>query len=154
MRYGLYGSLAILIAGFTGLGILLAPPVTLSPAAEKPEATKEVRNTAEIEGQRTRGAYLARIGNCLGCHTAYSGLPYAGGHILDTSIGIFITPNITSDKETGIGPGARKISGGLSITAGGAMEISFIRHSRIRNIPGYRAKIRMPSLPTFNHFHP
>src|SRR6185312_15151257 len=97
-----YGFVTILIAGFTGLGILLAPPVTLSPAAEKPEAA-EIRDTAEIEGQRARGAYLARIGNCLGCHTAYSGFPYAGGHILDTSIGIFITPNITSDKETGIG---------------------------------------------------
>jgi mono/diheme cytochrome c family protein len=102
MRYGLYGSLTILIAGFTSLGILLAPPVTLAPAAEKSKAA-EIRATAEIEGQRARGAYLARIGNCLGCHTAYSGFPYAGGHILDTSIGIFITPNITSDKETGIG---------------------------------------------------
>ena len=99
MRYGL---VTILIAGFTGLGILLAAPVTLSPAAEKPEAA-EIHDTTELETLRARGAYLARIGNCLGCHTANSGLPYAGGHNLDTSMGTFVTPNITPDKETGIG---------------------------------------------------
>jgi mono/diheme cytochrome c family protein len=60
-------------------------------------------------GQVSRGAYLARAGNCMGCHTARSGdgvpdgRPYAGGHILATSIGTFVTPNITPDSETGIG---------------------------------------------------
>ena len=39
----------------------------------------------------------------MGCHTAQGGRPYAGGHILATSIGIFVTPNITPDRETGIG---------------------------------------------------
>ena len=39
----------------------------------------------------------------MGCHTAQGGRPYAGGHVLDTSIGTFITPNITPDPETGIG---------------------------------------------------
>ena len=39
----------------------------------------------------------------MGCHTAKGGPPYAGGHILATAIGSFITPNITPDEETGIG---------------------------------------------------
>ena len=39
----------------------------------------------------------------MGCHTAQGGRPYAGGHRLATSIGTFITPNITPDQETGIG---------------------------------------------------
>lgn len=53
--------------------------------------------------QLTRGAYLAHIGNCMGCHTTQGGQPFAGGHRLSTTFGIFVTPNITPDKETGIG---------------------------------------------------
>lgn len=50
-----------------------------------------------------RGAYLARAGNCMACHTARGGVPYAGGHALDTPFGRVIAPNITSDRESGIG---------------------------------------------------
>ena len=53
--------------------------------------------------QQTRGAYLARAGNCAGCHTALGGLAYAGGRELPTPFGTFVTPNITSDRDTGIG---------------------------------------------------
>jgi len=49
------------------------------------------------------GAYLSRVGNCMGCHTAKDGVSFAGGRRMYTSFGIFITPNITPDKETGIG---------------------------------------------------
>ncbi|ROO35199.1 c-type cytochrome [Salinisphaera orenii] len=50
-----------------------------------------------------RGEYLARIGNCAGCHTAPDGEPFAGGLRLDSPYGTFITPNITPDAATGIG---------------------------------------------------
>lgn len=53
--------------------------------------------------QVRRGEYLARAGNCMGCHTTRSGEPYAGGRKLNTPFGQFVTPNITPDKETGIG---------------------------------------------------
>jgi mono/diheme cytochrome c family protein len=53
--------------------------------------------------QQTLGAYLTRAGNCMGCHTAKGGLPFAGGRQISTSFGVFVTPNITPDKETGIG---------------------------------------------------
>lgn len=55
-----------------------------------------------LSGQQ-RGEYLVRVGNCLGCHTAKGGQPFAGGYRLSTSFGTFVTPNITPDKETGIG---------------------------------------------------
>lgn len=51
----------------------------------------------------TRGAYLARAGNCMDCHTARGGSDYAGGRALHTPFGTFLTPNITPDRETGIG---------------------------------------------------
>ena len=53
--------------------------------------------------QQSRGAYLARAGNCAGCHTAQGGQPYAGGRELPTPFGTFVTPNITPDRVTGIG---------------------------------------------------
>ena len=50
-----------------------------------------------------RGAYLARAGNCMGCHTARGGQPYAGGRLLNTPFGNVAVPNITPDHSTGIG---------------------------------------------------
>jgi mono/diheme cytochrome c family protein len=52
-----------------------------------------------------RGAYLADAAGCANCHTdsAHGGQPYAGGLALATPFGTFYTPNITPDKETGIG---------------------------------------------------
>ena len=50
-----------------------------------------------------RGEYLARAGDCVSCHTATGGAPYAGGLRLDTPFGYMLTPNITPDPDTGIG---------------------------------------------------
>ncbi|MEY3262874.1 MAG: hypothetical protein RL717_351 [Pseudomonadota bacterium] len=57
-------------------------------------------HTAE---QRSRGAYLARAGNCMACHTARGGEDYAGGRIVPTPFGDIVTTNITPDLQTGIG---------------------------------------------------
>lgn len=50
-----------------------------------------------------RGAYLARAGNCMGCHTATGGAEFAGGRGVDTPFGLVVAPNITPDARTGIG---------------------------------------------------
>lgn len=52
-----------------------------------------------------RGEYLAKMGDCIACHTDLkSGTPaYAGGLPIETPFGTFYSPNITPDKETGIG---------------------------------------------------
>ncbi len=52
-----------------------------------------------------RGEYLARIGDCIACHSNPSGstAPFAGGLPIKTAFGTFFTPNITPDKATGIG---------------------------------------------------
>lgn len=54
-----------------------------------------------------RGEYLAKIGDCLACHTdmknGKSGEAFAGGLSIATPFGTFYSPNITPDKETGIG---------------------------------------------------
>ena len=50
-----------------------------------------------------RGEYLVRAGGCFSCHTAPGGAPLAGGRALATPFGTFYSPNITPDRETGIG---------------------------------------------------
>jgi mono/diheme cytochrome c family protein len=50
-----------------------------------------------------RGRYLAVVGDCVGCHTAPGGMPFAGGAALETPFGALLGPNITPDVATGIG---------------------------------------------------
>ncbi|MEX0807226.1 MAG: cytochrome c [Dongiaceae bacterium] len=52
-----------------------------------------------------RGAYLFAAAGCAGCHTDVEndGPPLAGGRALETPFGIFYSPNITPDPDTGIG---------------------------------------------------
>lgn len=50
-----------------------------------------------------RGRYLATVGDCVACHTAPSGQPFAGGLYMPTPFGDISTPNITPDPTTGIG---------------------------------------------------
>lgn len=51
----------------------------------------------------TDGRYQAILGDCEGCHTAPGGKPFAGGTVLETPFGKIAAPNITSDREFGLG---------------------------------------------------
>lgn len=75
--------------------------VVLSLAA-LPVCTVHAQN-APVNARMEHGRYLAVAGDCLACHTATDGKPFAGGLDLKTPFGIITTSNITSDKETGIG---------------------------------------------------
>lgn len=44
-----------------------------------------------------RGAYLAAVGNCAGCHTARGGARLAGGRPVPTPFGTAFSPNLTPD---------------------------------------------------------
>jgi mono/diheme cytochrome c family protein len=50
-----------------------------------------------------RGQYLAEAADCAACHTVKGGAPYAGGLGFKLPFGTLYSPNITADKETGIG---------------------------------------------------
>ena len=54
-----------------------------------------------------RGAYLALVGNCTGCHTARGGKAYAGGLAIDTPFGSVYASNLTPDAATGMGSWTR-----------------------------------------------
>lgn len=51
----------------------------------------------------TRGAYLARVGDCVACHSAPGGKPFAGGLPIQAPVGVIYSSNITPDLDTGIG---------------------------------------------------
>jgi len=70
----------------------MAPPATATAAAPAP-----------ANDLATRGAYLARAGNCLACHTTQGGAPGAGGRGINTPFGTVYAGNITPDTRTGIG---------------------------------------------------
>ncbi|MEZ2224601.1 cytochrome c [Rhizobium sp. RCC_161_2] len=55
-----------------------------------------------------RGRYLSILGDCSACHTAPGGRPFAGGLSIETPFGDLITPNITPDRDTGIGKYTQK----------------------------------------------
>ena len=52
-----------------------------------------------------RGEYLLHAGGCISCHTGdeEGDDSLAGGHALESPFGVFYSPNITPDEETGIG---------------------------------------------------
>ncbi|MHC2389494.1 mono/diheme cytochrome c family protein [Bradyrhizobium liaoningense] len=51
----------------------------------------------------TYGKALVEAGDCAGCHTADPAKPFAGGKRIDTPFGAIYAPNLTPDRDTGIG---------------------------------------------------
>ncbi|MCP8465363.1 cytochrome c [Pseudomonas sp. ZM23] len=58
---------------------------------------------AAEQDQVKRGEYLARAADCMACHTAEGGAPFAGGLPIESPFGTIYGSNITSDKQYGIG---------------------------------------------------
>lgn len=85
---------AALVAAFA---LWLAWPDLLEPA--------EIETTPlDLSPERiAEGEYLARAGNCVGCHTAPGGALFAGGRSIRTPFGDVYSTNLTPDPETGIG---------------------------------------------------
>lgn len=69
-------------------------------------ATLALLSSCSISAAETdlikQGEYLARAGDCVACHTAKGGKPFAGGLPMETPIGVIYSTNITPDK-TGLG---------------------------------------------------
>ena len=62
-------------------------------------------SAALAQGNVKNGEYIAKASGCIGCHTDTKpkALAYAGGRALETPFGAFYGPNITPDRETGLG---------------------------------------------------
>jgi len=83
----------VLLAASAALPVLLA-------VKSFGASSSDAQNFAMIQ----RGRYLAALGDCYGCHTIPDrGKAYAGGREIETPFGNLTSPNITPDRETGIG---------------------------------------------------
>lgn len=91
---GLLGALALALMGLLGA---VAWDMRRTPLP--PETPMAAPDPAQV----ARGERLARAGNCMACHTARGGAPYAGGHGIDTPFGRLVAGNLTPDPETGLG---------------------------------------------------
>jgi mono/diheme cytochrome c family protein len=76
--------------------------IGLAACSRKEAAEPEAKADPKIE-QIIKGQYLTAAGDCYACHTVRGGEPYSGGLEMATPFGALYTPNITPDKETGIG---------------------------------------------------
>jgi nicotinate dehydrogenase subunit B len=83
-------------------GLLLAACTWGGRALPPPPA--QTFGRAEV----VRGAELAKLGDCQGCHTADGGAAYAGGRPLQTPFGAIYATNITPDRATGLGRYSRE----------------------------------------------
>jgi mono/diheme cytochrome c family protein len=59
--------------------------------------------TAPAPATPEQAEYVARLGDCVACHSVPEGKPFAGGLKMGTPLGVIYTTNITPDKDTGIG---------------------------------------------------
>lgn len=103
------GIISLLLAVLT-VNICLAqgaPSSTPLPVAEEQEAPLDYPKINYGKGAKAeqikRGEYLAKAGDCIACHTQKGGKAFAGGLPIKTPFGTFYSPNITPDKETGVG---------------------------------------------------
>ena len=94
---------ASVLTGLAAMGLALAGLVAwLNVRGEEPLPPSPVAVAADA-ATIARGAYLARAGNCTGCHTARGGAEYAGGRGIETPFGTVYATNLTPDAETGLG---------------------------------------------------
>ena len=108
------GTVAIIVAAVIALGVIGWRVFNPGPMAFAGGATvalsdyhakdptgvpAELANASLVK----RGEYLARAADCVVCHTAPGGAPYAGGLAIPLPFGTLYSTNITADKDTGIG---------------------------------------------------
>ncbi|WP_044319738.1 c-type cytochrome [Pseudomonas amygdali] len=63
-------------------------------------ATAQLESSSELI---QKGEYVARLGDCVACHSVAGNAPFSGGLEMATPMGSIFATNITPDKKTGIG---------------------------------------------------
>jgi mono/diheme cytochrome c family protein len=85
------------------VGLCVAGAIGWRVAAQPALAAGGTAGSAADLPAIQHGAELAAVGDCIVCHTAKGGRPFAGGLPLDTPFGTLYSTNITPDPTTGIG---------------------------------------------------
>jgi mono/diheme cytochrome c family protein len=96
---GLWSALALVLL----LGGSVSARLALSESADSAPAASQPTTTPDQAALLARGKYLTQAADCMPCHTGPNHAPFSGGLVMNTPFGGLATPNITPDKETGIG---------------------------------------------------
>ena len=104
------------LAAIVALAVIVAAYVVFGPRATDFAGGRRVALSAYREQDPTgvpaelksaslveRGEYLTRAADCVVCHTAKDGVPFAGGRAFVLPFGTIYSTNITPDVDTGIG---------------------------------------------------
>lgn len=107
---------AVMAGATLALALILAPPRPQAQVPVQPQGQAQLPPVPQPTTPRAagnanpaaggviaRGQYLTRAADCIACHTAPGGQPYAGGVPFATPFGTIYSPNITPDRATGIG---------------------------------------------------
>jgi mono/diheme cytochrome c family protein len=82
--------LIVIVAAFVVVKRIPESPFAALPAAAERTPT-------------ARAEYVARLADCVACHSIPEGQPFAGGLKMGTPLGVIYSTNITPDRDTGIG---------------------------------------------------
>jgi mono/diheme cytochrome c family protein len=105
-RSALLSGFSLAILGGAGLAVSQMLPLPAHPSsAVTPQGllSQSFADSVPNAAQLRRGQYLVAAGDCVSCHLREGGEPFAGGLGLNTPFGIIYSPNITPDRNTGIG---------------------------------------------------
>lgn len=96
--------IALIILAIIVFGYLIYKNDKAIPAADAKHAVNpNPVSRYAIDKPKSNGEYIARAADCIACHTAKDGFPFAGGLALNSPFGAIYSTNITPDKATGIG---------------------------------------------------
>ena len=107
-RLGIVVGIIVLILLIAGWVVIRPGPLAFASGKRVDLAQYNGKPTGvpadfEVTDALARGKYLTEAADCEACHTVEGGQPFAGGRPFDTDFGTLYSPNITPDKETGIG---------------------------------------------------
>ena len=71
--------------------------------ASAADAAAPVQTSAADQQRVLDGKYISTAADCVACHTAKGGAPYAGGYPIESPMGVIWSTNITPSKQYGIG---------------------------------------------------
>ncbi len=91
---------AAFVSAMIATGVGIAAWIVYEPAF--PEIARPSPSSFD-RGLLAKGEQLATVGDCIVCHTAPNGAPFAGARALPTPFGTLFSNNITPDEKTGIG---------------------------------------------------
>jgi mono/diheme cytochrome c family protein len=110
LKMAIVGAFVVLAVGILAVWTLTSPQAlsfagSRSIALTAYEGPSPTGVPAELRSADivTRGKYLTEAADCEVCHTSEGAQPFSGGRAFPTPFGTLYSPNITADRDTGIG---------------------------------------------------